>query len=125
MRIFHIATAADWERARTCGAYTTSTLGRTLEDEGFLHAARADQVAGVLERYYGDVRQPLVLLTIDTDLLCRCRGARTPSATETFPHIYGALSPSAVVEVEPVDEAQSPVATGRAGSSTHSLHEPG
>ena len=124
MRIFHIATAADWERARTCGLYTTSTLGRTLEDEGFLHAARADQVAGVLQRYYGDVQQPLVLLTIDTDRL-QVPWREDAVGEETFPHIYGALSPSAVVEVGPVDEAQSPVATGRAGSSTHSLHEPG
>ncbi len=124
MRIFHIATAADWERALTRGAYSTSTLGRTLEDEGFLHAAHEDQVAGVLERYYGDVRQPLVLLTIETDLL-QVPWREDDVGTERFPHIYGPLAPSAVLAVEPVEVAQSPVATGRDGSPTHSLHEPG
>ena len=50
MRIFHIATAADWEHARRSGRYTTSTWGRTLDDVGFLHAAHRHQVAGVFER---------------------------------------------------------------------------
>jgi len=36
--IYHIATAADWARARRDGAYTTSTRGRTLREEGFLEA---------------------------------------------------------------------------------------
>ena len=47
MRIFHIATVADWEQALASGGYTTSTRGRTLEQEGFLHASREDQTAGV------------------------------------------------------------------------------
>jgi uncharacterized protein (DUF952 family) len=117
VEIFHIATAADWRSAQQSGAYATSTRGRTLEQEGFLHAARRDQVAGVFDRYYADAGEPLVLLTIDTDRL-DVRWQEDPVGDDTFPHIYGALSPSAVVEV-------SPVATGRAGSATHSLHEPG
>ena len=39
MLIFHIATEADWDAARRSKQYTTSTLGRTLEQEGFIHAA--------------------------------------------------------------------------------------
>jgi uncharacterized protein (DUF952 family) len=39
--IYHIATAADWERARRDGEYSTSTIGKTLADEGFLHASQA------------------------------------------------------------------------------------
>ena len=51
-RIFHIATAADWSRTLETGAYTTSTVGRTLDEEGFIHASRRDQVQGVFDRYY-------------------------------------------------------------------------
>jgi uncharacterized protein (DUF952 family) len=43
MRIFHIATLADWKQAAESGSYTTSTLGRTLAEEGFIHAARHDR----------------------------------------------------------------------------------
>lgn len=102
MRIFHIATAADWERARLSGSYTTSTAGRTLEDEGFLHAAHRHQVAGVFTRYYRELGQPLVLLSIETDLL-EVPWREDQVGDQTFPHIYGPLSPEAVVAVQPLD----------------------
>ncbi len=104
MRIFHIATEADWAQARATGAYTTSTVGVTLEEEGYLHASREDQWEGVRDRYYSDPTEPLVLLEIDTDLLDVpwVEERPAPEATETFPHIYGPLSRSAVVAVTPL-----------------------
>jgi Protein of unknown function (DUF952) len=50
--IYHIAARADGERARRDGEYTTSTIGRTLAEERFVHASRATQVAGVANRFY-------------------------------------------------------------------------
>jgi uncharacterized protein (DUF952 family) len=104
MRIFHIATAADWDAAQRDGAYTTSTRGVSLEQEGFIHASRADQWAGVRAAYYADATEPLVLLEIDTDLLDVpvVEELPGPGATETFPHVYGAISPAAVVAVTPL-----------------------
>ena len=104
MRIFHLATAGDWQRAQQDGAYTTSTRGVTLEQEGFIHASRVDQWEGVRDRYYADVAEPLVLLEIDTDLLDVpvVEEAPAPGATETFPHVYGAIPPTAVVAVTPL-----------------------
>ena len=102
MRIFHIATVADWERAQQSGAYATSTRGRSLEEEGFLHAAHRPQVQGVFQRYYQDVREPLVLLTIDTERLW-VPWREEEVSDEFFPHIYGPLSPRAVVDVQPLN----------------------
>ncbi len=104
MRIFHIATEADWAQAQRSGAYTTSTRGVTLEQEGYLHASREDQWEGVRERYYADATEPLLLLEIDTDLLDVpwVEELPAPEATETFPHIYGPLSPDAVVQATPL-----------------------
>ena len=101
MRIFHIATLADWRAAQASGSYTTSTRGLTLEEEGYIHASRADQVEGVRAAFYADVTEPLVLLDIDTDLLDVpvVEEAPAPGATETFPHVYGAIPASAVVAV--------------------------
>ncbi|WP_216849406.1 DUF952 domain-containing protein [Pimelobacter simplex] len=91
--IFHLALASEWAAAQQTGAYTTSTLGRTLADEGFIHASRADQWTGVRDRFYADVTEPLVLLHIDTDLLDVpvVDEPAAPGMTETFPHIYGRL----------------------------------
>ena len=103
MRIFHIATTAEWEAAQQAGSYTTSTYGVTLADEGFIHASRGDQWQGVRERFYGEVTDPLVLLEIDTDRLQAPVVEESPPGTdETFPHIYGPLNPDAVVQVVPL-----------------------
>jgi glutathione S-transferase len=76
----------------------------SLADEGFIHASRADQWEGVRERYYAEVEEPLVLLEIDTDLLDVpvVEEPPAPGVVETFPHIYGPISPAAVVGVTPL-----------------------
>jgi uncharacterized protein (DUF952 family) len=103
--IYHLATQSDWDDAQERGAYTTSTRGVTLEEEGFVHASRADQWEGVRERYYGDVDEPLLLLEIDTDLLDVpwVEEPPAPGVAETFPHVYGPIPPGAVVAVSPLD----------------------
>jgi uncharacterized protein (DUF952 family) len=101
VRIYHLATATDWDQARRDGAYTTSTRGVTLEQEGYIHASRADQWEGVRDRFYADVDEPLVLLEIDTDLLDVpvVEEPPAPGVAETFPHIYGPVPAEAVVVV--------------------------
>ncbi|MBC2934097.1 DUF952 domain-containing protein [Nocardioides sp. zg-1228] len=101
--MFHIATAADWRRALATGTYTTSTLGRSLEEEGFIHASRRDQVQGVFDRYYRDVREHLVLLTIDPARLTAADVRVEPVGDDTYPHVYGPLDRRAVVDVVPLD----------------------
>lgn len=103
-RIFHLALASEWEAARRFGSYTTSTLGRTLAEEGFIHASRADQWQGVRDGFYSDVEEPLVLLVIETARLDVPVVAESPvpDSTETFPHIYGPLPAAAVVQVLPL-----------------------
>jgi glutathione S-transferase len=104
MRIFHIATLADWADAQATGSYTTSTRGVTLEQEGFIHASRDDQWPAVLAAFYADIAEPLVLLEIETELLAVpvVDEAPAPGVPETFPHIYGPLDPAAVVAVRPL-----------------------
>lgn len=104
MQIFHIAEKSRWEAAKLAGSYAQSTLDRSLEEEGFIHAAREDQVEGVLERYYAGVRTPLVLLAIDTEKLTSPWSEDEVGDT-TYPHIHGPLNPSAVIEAKPVPQA--------------------
>jgi uncharacterized protein (DUF952 family) len=102
MQVFHIATAADWAAAAASRSYTTSTLGRTLEQEGFLHAARREQVATVFASFYRGVREPLLLLTIETDKLAS-PWREDGVGDDTYPHIYGPLNTSAVVRAQPLN----------------------
>ncbi len=104
VRIFHIATLADWAEARRSGVYTTSTRGVRLAEAGFIHASRADQWQQVRAAFYADVAEPLVLLEIDTDLLGVpvVEESAAPDAADTFPHVYGAIPVAAVVAVTPL-----------------------
>jgi uncharacterized protein (DUF952 family) len=101
--IYHIAARADWEQARRDGEYTTSTAGRTLADEGFIHASQAAQVAGVANMFYRDSPDDLVVLVIDTGLVrASVRYEDVPGAGAPFPHIYGPLNTDAVVDAIPL-----------------------
>ena len=102
-RIFHIATEADWRRTLASGSYTTSTAGRSLEEEGFIHASRRDQVQGVFDRYYRDAGERLVLLTIDPARLEDAEVRVEAVGDDTYPHVYGPINRTAVVDVTPLN----------------------
>jgi uncharacterized protein (DUF952 family) len=98
--IHHVALAADWAAARVSGEYRVSTLGATLDDVGFIHAAFVEQVAGVLDRFYGGVDDPLVVLVIDPARLTAPVRVEVPAgAHEAFPHVYGPVPAAAVTDV--------------------------
>ncbi|MFB4305001.1 DUF952 domain-containing protein [Actinomadura sp. GTD37] len=99
--LLHIAERTHWETARAAGvSYTMSTLGRTLDDEGFIHcSSEMDQVDGVLARFYGAVpREDLVLLVVDVSRL-DAPVRHEPVGDDVFPHVFGPIPVSAVIEV--------------------------
>jgi uncharacterized protein (DUF952 family) len=109
--IYHIATRTDWEQAQRAGEYTTSSLGVTLAEEGFIHCSQADQVAGVAEKYYQN-ELDLVLLVIDADRVASpLRYDPVPGQPDPYPHIYGPLNPDAVVEARPFNSLDPSVGT--------------
>ena len=117
--IYHLTTAGDWEQGKAAGAYTTSTRGRTLAEQGFIHASTPRQVAPVANSFYKDVPD-LVVLVIDTDRLTSpLQHDEVPGWDEPFPHIYGPLNPEAVVDAVPLEPGPdgefsfTPPATGR------------
>ncbi|EAP98197.1 hypothetical protein JNB_14573 [Janibacter sp. HTCC2649] len=100
--IHHVTAPETWAKAVEDDTFTESTLGRSLEDEGFIHCCEEDQLGFVLTNFYAGVDHDLVLLTIDPALLTAplVREVGNPETGEQFPHIYGALNPSAVVATE-------------------------
>ena len=110
MTIHHIALARDWRAAQETGTYPVSTRGRLIADVGFMHCSSPEQTAGVLRRFYADVAQPLLLLTLDESALTehglevRLEPAVPGTAgVELFAHVYGGDLPVACVgEVSPL-----------------------
>ncbi len=109
MTIWHLALAEHWEQARRDGAYTWSTLGVTLAEQGFVHASTAAQLPGVVSAFYADVSDPLVLLALDVEALQSAgspvRWEPVPGAEEPFPHVYGPVPVGAVTASTPFDPA--------------------
>ena len=102
LTIFHIAEAAHWSAALDGGRYRRSTIGQSLDEVGFIHCSRRDQVERVADAYYQGQRG-LVLLVIDpARVAAEIRDENTEGGSELFPHIYGPLNLDAVVDVLPL-----------------------
>jgi glutathione S-transferase len=100
--LFHIALPADWARAQHDGMVTDSTRDVSLEQEGYIHCSFAEQVAATARRFYGDLPE-IVLLRVDPDRVT------SPIVVEDlvgsgveFPHVYGPIDVSAVLEARTV-----------------------
>ncbi len=95
--IYHITTTADWTAQRDSLTYEAASLAT----EGFIHLSAKEQVAGVLERYYQNVPD-LLLLHVDPNRLTAELRYEAATNNEQFPHLYGPLNRDAVVNIEPI-----------------------
>ena len=92
--IYHVTRKADWEKALLKGFYEATSL----RSEGFIHASSITQITGVLERYYENETE-LLLLHIDEQLLTSpLKYELASSVDQVFPHIYGTINVDAVVK---------------------------
>jgi uncharacterized protein (DUF952 family) len=98
--IFHITDAATWADSQDRGFHTGSTRGVDLAEEGYIHCSTAQQWPDVLERFYSEDAD-LLLLHVDEQLLSApLVYEQLPGASEPFPHVYGPINLDAVVNVE-------------------------
>jgi uncharacterized protein (DUF952 family) len=100
--VLHLAEVPHWEETLRTGAYRWSTLGRTLEQDGFIHCSTPEQLPGVLALHYAAYPHDLVLLTVDPELLTApLRWDVVDTGTgERFPHVYGPLTADAVTHTQ-------------------------
>jgi uncharacterized protein (DUF952 family) len=101
--LYHLALRQDWDDAVAAGVYRVSTVGATLDEVGFLHASREDQLQETAQRFYADLDVPLVLLVLDRDRL-EAGGVPVvddPVGDDAFPHLYAALPVALVDDVRP------------------------
>lgn len=91
--IYHVTSNTDWQKALQQGFYEHPSLTA----DGFIHTSKEEQVKGVLERYYQNQPDLLLLHIDETKLTAALKYELAPSVNEEFPHIYGALNLDAVV----------------------------
>jgi uncharacterized protein (DUF952 family) len=88
--IVHICERGAWEAAQSSGEYRPVSL----DSEGFIHCSRPEQILGVVNRFYKEVPD-LLLLWIDPNKV-RAEIRWEAADGEVFPHIYGPLEVEAV-----------------------------
>ena len=91
--IYHIARRDQWEAAAANGTYEADTLAT----EGFIHCSERHQVLAVANRIFRG-QTDLVLLRLDPARLTS-ELRYEPGGGDVYPHIYGPLNASAVVQV--------------------------
>lgn len=93
--IYHITTKEWWAKFEALDYYESPTLN----EEKFIHLSTAEQVAGVLERYYAG-QTNLLKLHVDTEKLSAELKYELATNNELFPHLFGRLNKSAVKRIE-------------------------
>jgi len=95
MIIYHIVTPEIWEKFKD----ETEYEAESLETENFIHCSYRHQLDDVLQRYYQDQAKVLIL-HINAHFLTAKLIAEFSTNREVYPHIYGKINKTAIVEVE-------------------------
>jgi uncharacterized protein (DUF952 family) len=95
MLIYHIVLPEVWEKFKDEYEYEAESL----QTEGFIHCSYRNQLDEVLERYYKNAGKVLIL-HINPHHLKSKMVAEPSTNREIYPHIYGKINKSAIVNVE-------------------------
>ena len=131
---WHLAELVHWEAALRQGRYERSTLGASVQEVGYIHAAYPEQLAAVVRTHFARCADPLVVLEIDPVRLrahgtqvrlepagpSGLSGASDPSdpSGQRYPHIYGSLPLDAVTRTRPAAVAKGWLELGPWESTT-------
>lgn len=95
MIIYHIVLPEVWENFKDASFYEADSLAT----ENFIHCSFAEQLDGVLQRYYKDAEK-VVILTIETEKLMSELVNESSTGGEIYPHVYGEINRDAIIGVE-------------------------
>ncbi len=98
--IYHLCPAARWN----AWPAQTPYLPEPYEQDGFIHCTAGDDLLiRVANTFYRGVPGDFVVLVVETNLLTSRLEWEAPTPGDTlaplFPHIYGPINPSAIVDV--------------------------
>jgi uncharacterized protein (DUF952 family) len=95
--IYHIVSSDDWNAHRLQVEYQP----RQFATEGFIHCSYLHQLSSVADRFFVG-QNNLLLLVIDCSKInSKIIDENLEGGLELYPHLYGKLPKSAVVEVIP------------------------
>ena len=94
--IYHVTTQQEWKNAIEKNVYEHNSLAK----ENFIHACSLQQLPGVIERYYKNKTELLLLHIDESKLRSPLKYEHSPSVNDFFPHVYGPINIDAVTETQ-------------------------
>ncbi len=98
--IYKICARTAWEEAETAGRYAGSEVDR---GDGFIHFSTAAQLPGTAAKHFAGLTD-LMLIAVDGERLGDALKWEPSRGGELFPHLYAALSVSAVLWARPLGD---------------------
>ena len=95
MLIYHVALPEVWDHFKTRPSYQPESL----KTEGFIHCSYENQLEDVLKRYFNNAGK-VYIITLDKSKILAKLVEEPSTNNEVYPHIYGRLNHSAVIEVK-------------------------
>jgi uncharacterized protein (DUF952 family) len=92
--ILHVATQSDWDNQLNSADFAPESL----RVEGFIHCCTPEQLPGVLQRYYSN-RTDLLLLELDETSLTATMKFESATGGELFPHLFGRINKNAIRKI--------------------------
>ncbi len=96
--IYKIIDADVWAEAESTGEFCG--VGIDLAD-GFIHLSSAGQVTETLAKYFAG-QTNLIVVSVDTEKLGDRLRWEASRGGDLFPHVYGSIPMSAVIETRPI-----------------------
>lgn len=98
---YHMAHRDEWAAQKTTDAYKPSVF----DDDAFIHCTDGlDLLTDIANMFYKNDSEPRTVLVLDVKAIES--EVRYDDPEHRFPHIYGALNPSAVIAELPVERAE-------------------
>ena len=94
--IYHMCRREEWLEAEKVGAYLGSSQDQA---DGFIHFSNSTQIVESAAQHRAG-QSGLVLLSVDPDKLGSALKWENSRGGALFPHLYGELSPAAVMRVD-------------------------
>lgn len=95
--IYHIISQKEWDQVTEEKFYSPESL----ISEGFIHFSFADQIPGVIDRYYRN-RKDLLVLKVEINKIKSRLEFEKVADIGSFPHLYGKLNVDSVVGFFPI-----------------------
>jgi uncharacterized protein (DUF952 family) len=94
--LYKICSATSWREAERAGVFSGSDVDQR---DNFIHFSTAAQVAETAAKHFAG-QSDLLLISVDAGRLGSALKWEPSRGGALFPHLYGALTPDAVIRVE-------------------------